>query len=239
MHRKIAYIETKYNTDGSPKNKTNADTPSNASIGPKEESNPNTRNIHDHPEHLTEILIAIGTGVIAWFTFGLFWDAKNKGIRELRAYVGIVAGEISYTTDGKLLGWMSFRNTGKTPAHDLTSWIDHGVRDKDSIKESLFPKKHDEGKGGVLVPGVTWTRHLLIDLTNLNWDDLDKETETVWVWGGIDYRDSFGEPCHVSYRFWTGNKRFRLNDHGQPEKYWPLIPSKHGNKATYGDKTPS
>jgi hypothetical protein len=188
---------------------------------------------------LTEILIAIGTGVIAWFTFWLFWDAKNKGIRELRSYVGIVDGEISYTTDGKLLAWMEFRNSGKTPAHSLTSWIDHDVIKKTATNDSLFPTKHDEGKGGILVPGVTWRRHVPIELTNLNWDDLEKETETVWVWGGIDYRDSFGESCHVSYRFWTGNKRWRRDSLGQPEAYWPLIPSKHGNKATYGDKTPS
>lgn len=159
--------------------------------------------------------------------------------RELRAYVGVIEHEVIYTPDNELIGRVIFRNTGQTPAHDLTSWILEGLSVRKHPPESFFKKGDDEEKGGVLVPGVTWTRNIRIGLHNLNMSELEKESDAIWIWGGIDYKDSFGEKCSVSFRFWVAEKRLRIDPLGKSVEWWPLIPHKDGNKATYGDKTPS
>lgn len=210
-----------------------------------------TTHPHDHWGNKSEFWLVVVTGILvlatsilAAYTFKLWSstselvnDAKESSKKELRAYVGVVGIEVIRTMENKILGWVDFENTGQTPAHDLTSWICEGVFDKKSPSESSFKKGDDEGKGGVLVPGAKWRRHVLIGLHNLNMSDLESESDAIWVWGGIDYRDSFGEPCNVSFRFWVGRKRMRRDPIGQPEEWWPLIPHKYGNKATYGDKT--
>lgn len=186
-----------------------------------------------------ESFLVLVTFLLWWATRNLVEGAKESSIKELRAYVGVTEIEVVRTMDNVILAVVSFKNSGKTPAHGLTSWICQGVLDRKAPNESSFQRGEDEEKGGVLVPGVTWTRHRPIALHNLNMGDLEKESDAIWVWGGIDYRDSFGEPCSVSFRFWVGGKRFRRDSGGQPEEWWPLIPHKNGNKAIYGDKTPS
>lgn len=192
---------------------------------------------------VSDAAIVLLTLLIAVFTGGLFWHEYKRAPKELRAYVGVTEVEVIEVPDRKVQGVkiqlarVSFKNTGQTPAHDLTSWICEDVFNKNNPAEDSFKRVGDEGKGGVLVPGVTWTRHVPIALNNLNWDNLEGESDAVWVWGGIDYTDSFGEPCTVSFRFWVGEKRERLDNMRKPQFWWPLIPHKAGNKATYGDKT--
>jgi hypothetical protein len=192
-------------------------------------------------------LIFIVTTALAIYTAAL-WRSTKKLVesgdvtskRELRAYVGVTETEVIHTImDDELLARVSFQNTGQTPAHDLTSWICEDVFVKKNPNECLFANGDDQEKGGVLVPGVTWTRHISIKLHNLNMDNLERQTDAIWIWGGIDYKDSFGEMCTVTFRFWVGEKRQRLDPLGRPMDWWPLIPHKDGNKATYGDKTPS
>src|SRR5262245_60304610 len=89
MRHQIAHIKAQHDAHKYVEQQGDADNAANAAPGPEFKGHYAERNVHEHPEHFTEIAIAVGTGLIAWFTLRLFWDAKDKGRRELRAYIGL------------------------------------------------------------------------------------------------------------------------------------------------------
>jgi hypothetical protein len=198
-------------------------------------------------------ITAIATLAIAGFTLTLWlstrdlWRAGERQRaaseittkRELRAYVGIEHPEIALQ-GGSFVAFVDYINAGKTPAHDVEVRMCAEVYDFSTIPTWVEPNNpKDEGKGGVLLPSISWRRNAsvkgLIDSYAAVVENLSgaKPKQRIWVWGTISYRDIFDERNDVRFRFWSSEFK-RVDD--KERVSFALIPDIAHTKATYGIK---
>jgi hypothetical protein len=153
-----------------------------------------------------------------------------------RAYVGIEHAEIRIEDGKKLVAVAAYKNAGQTPAHDVDLRLSAEVlnfADRFDWKEPDTIK--DEGKGGVILPSLTWTRHL-DEIKGIGDDPaalikaLEDEEKRIWMWGAISYRDIFQKRCFVQFCFWSS--KVRRSENGR--EWFATIPDIANTKATYG-----
>jgi hypothetical protein len=171
---------------------------------------------------------AIFTGLLVIVTGGLVFLGwrQNKDARVLqRAYVSVVTGGISTSTNGKLLAHVECKNVGHLPASELKwllkftasddgDWSPPPVDDKDLRPAGVLPIGIGvtTGSHGIGVP-QPWTKYL-------------------YAWGRVTYVDGFGDSrwtnfCHryntdVRETQTGGGSRIRAKDGRHHE---------HGNDA--------
>jgi hypothetical protein len=194
--------------------------------------------IDDHGD----IFIAAFTAVLAVFTARLWWATDKlwkageiHSERELRAYVGIEYAEIKIEDGKKLIAIVDYKNSGQTPAHDVDLRLSAQVFNfADKFLWQTPGAIEDEGKGGVILPSLTWRRYR--EMKGIG-DDfaalisaLADEKKRIWVWGTISYRDIFDKRCEVQFCFWSSKIRRSKKRH----EWFATIPDIANTKATYG-----
>jgi hypothetical protein len=212
-----------------------------------------TKDAHDHWGNWSEFslflvtaVLVVATLVLARFTFNLWKetgklvdDARLNAKTQLRAYVGVVYPEVKI--DGvRLIASIDYQNSGQTPAHDVEVYMSAKIF-SDTPKWTKPGTADDALKGGVLLPNVFWQKYRPVEEASYSGDlreEILAQKKRIWVWGTISYRDIYGEPCHVQFRFWSGqNEREERPYHwgtGKTGKFIPLIADLAHSKATYG-----
>jgi hypothetical protein len=132
--------------------------------------------------------------------------AEETAKRQLRAYVSVVTAEILDVTTGFTpRAHLIFKNSGQTPAYDLTAII--GIAIGDSWDTLTPPASQPiaititslaaDAKASQYVsaprPLVLGEREALID-----------GSATLWVYGKMRYRDTFNIERATEYRFQIG-----------------------------------
>lgn len=189
-------------------------------------------------------IVAFGTGVLALFTVILavatvfLWratrdlvvDARDKGERQLRAYVALVGGVVVHATGDNQPGYLvqiELKNSGTTPGYDFTTWImPPEVQDFSALPFGA-PRPESERTGkSIISPNTSaWINAFYVWKS----DELAavrSRKKGLFVWGGADYRDAFGEKRRFFFRIRISGPEDTPNRAG-----WALKPHPLGYEA--------
>jgi hypothetical protein len=173
-------------------------------------------------------ITAIATALLTVVTMGLLWVGYMQ-IRttraELRAYVFARPIGIPDTdeTDCPFVH-LEMKNSGKTPAYDVTHWTCLNVDDYPDFK-LRGPPGARPSVGTVLPPGgdAKILARRRRPLTEEECSAIAGRTKQIYVWGEISYRDTFQRKQVTKFRLYSG-----AENEGVGEMAW----SKKGNEAT-------
>lgn len=182
-------------------------------VNDKEEAAPNANQSKNEPLHEWrvegDVWTAVFTGglfvvttALAFFTFRLWRStsdlvrgAADTAKRQLRAYIFLHDAKLAFTTmDGPFYVHIELRNSGQTPAHNVSLWfkIDWFEYPLQSALSS------EAGPGETVAPiaaNTVITRRLQTTgaLTDKMREDLMAERKAIYVNGRVSYTDIFGE----------------------------------------------
>jgi hypothetical protein len=175
------------------------------------------------------VILAFATGFLYFATRDLVEGADKNAEKQLRAYVFVKDGAVIITPDGGgFVAHIIFKNFGQTPAKDFSTWLGGGVFDANATPFPKEPKPLSERVNRSIV-GPTAETPILTDSAALgDLTAIRKKTKAIFIWGGLDYVDAFGEPRHFIIRTkMTGPER----DLGNGARGWPLTPDVLGYEA--------
>jgi hypothetical protein len=189
-----------------------------------------TANQNNKWEHISIILGAVATAVIAIFTF-LTWLIYREQLRvskiNERAWIVPIIGEVTATSDPKAFQIeVHLKNTGKTPA-----WIfAAGSQGKGQTKEKPLPAippyqemKPFSEKGSLLSPDAFFPQGFPLDQERI--DHVLSGKSELFVFGYAKYRDIYGKPHVIRYCFEAKKSQDANHPHplefyvGGPENY--------------------
>ena len=137
--------------------------------------------------------------------------ASDTSIRQLRAYVIVDrVGINGVITNSQPTVTVEFKNSGQTPAYDVTSWISIGLSKFPltySIPEEInFPtmkgSKDIITSGGKVLLPATMSSPLTIEEI----DQLNTGTHAIYFIGKIIYKDAFGIERFTKFKFFCNKK---------------------------------
>lgn len=160
----------------------------------------------------TFTLVLAASTIGLWVaTIGLYLAGERHSERELRAYIsGPNKAEVInfHTTNPASL--LTFKNSGKTPAHEVSVWASSAVAVFPLENPPAAPNK-TVGEGasmGVIGPGDDFHARFASDIAVTP----EERTEVIagrcafFVYGELTYTDSFGRARHTTFcRFLRAN----------------------------------
>ena len=188
----------------------------------------------------SEPLLAAGTIAIAFYTLMLFRDAREKGRKELRAYLGIKEAKIHRLPNGQFQAVIVVENSGRTPAREVRRSLNVGWGPRTGPEQGPdFPIGILTGQMQLAPTGQWETRQIL-------WNLPEKDIERIalhptdrfaFVWGRVEYLDIYDELQHVNFRFITlelvtAVARFPDGRTVPVLIGWALHPTEQGNDAS-------
>lgn len=186
----------------------------------------------------TDAAIVALTFALAVATMGLFLDARAKGRKELRAYVGIKDQGIRFLAIGRFQAFITVDNSGRTPAHELRISLHVGIGNDDA-PDGGFMESAPVGRMPLGPNAERFVRQVLWDLQQ---EDVGRiavvgHDRCAFVWGRIDYRDIFGARHQLRYRFITREviQEVSVDEQGRQRARtvgWALQPTEEGNAST-------
>lgn len=205
-------------------------------------------NVEDHKEltadyekDVNDCLLARYTGSLAAFTrwlviatfllaaFG-FWQviiSRQTARRQLRAYVFVANAKIGRRDEmpGHIEIIFTLKNSGQTPAHDITVWADTMVTDNPLTVKLEGTKDPSVGKTNLPPGGKHSTSFYKVDFSPAqNLALYTNPQVAIMIWGEVRYIDAF----KIKQR-----TKFRLIQRGGPEfRDKPLAFTDDGNEAT-------
>ncbi|WP_139350590.1 hypothetical protein [Rhodanobacter sp. B04] len=156
------------------------------------------------------LALVIGTGFLARYTFNLWkitgklsTDAQATSQRQLRAYVHISDVSInSIYAEKKVTAQIPIKNFGQTPAYDVRIWVDICAQEI-SLTPNLSTLIHDGTSArGILPPGFDFKVPVSSNgvLPQAVYDEIAASKKAIYIWGRIDYSDTFGRRCFTKFR---------------------------------------
>lgn len=178
-----------------------------------------------NPESLFLFLAAFFTFILAGFTIALFLDGREKGRKELRAYLGIQEHRVQIVGTTPQV-YLRIQNTGETPAKDVRIAIDFERRHISSSDDFPAPK-YSEGRRP-LAPEAIWEARRVMPEIKQHTHSINR-THRIFVWGLIEYWDIYEkEPRYVRFRF----RSDELMMEGIAITGWTLATTEDGNDTT-------
>lgn len=170
--------------------------------------------------HAKEEILAAFTILLAFFTLSL-WAATNRlaeeakeaseksrvlaeetAKRQLRAYLSVDAAELrDLAVDLKPEGQIRIKNSGATPAYDVTTLITLTAV-KDPLELAEYLKRAVPVGPSQIGPGGTLSPTSVIDMamTQTLLNTLTTKSHTLYLHGRIDYTDIFRKPHWTTFR---------------------------------------
>lgn len=132
---------------------------------------------------------------------------QDTARRQLRAYVTIDSAAIKFPEPGVPSVTVIVKNAGQTPAHDLRHWIHQWIETYPLKVQLPLPPEGFVMSASLLGAGATHEMHIthprpIVKLPFL--DQIGTPEATIYVYGGINYKDVFGEQQFVRYRLMYG-----------------------------------
>jgi len=158
------------------------------------------------------VLVGVGQGGVLLFTALVSNKAANAAkvsadavVSQLRAYISMRIKEgMPPRFDMKTGPWIAFdiKNTGQTPAFELTHWIQAGIGPLD------FRGPFNDGSGEVKPQKTTLAPGTEINVVTEGPEPGPGDSEAfiagtlaVYVWGEINFRDAFKNPRFHRFRY--------------------------------------
>ena len=177
--------------------------------------------VHDLPRDHSSAVIAVAavamvllTGALAFYTANL-WRATRRLIengetsarRQLRAYVGVSEVAVEEQIEGRAprVG-LILKNFGATPAYKLTVAADAQI----AFAVDQVPVATSTCKTlGHLPPGLELRipRPAVLSIGTAPGDEVDTAYSRIFVYGCVEYVDTFGEPHFTRFRLEEGPDR--------------------------------
>jgi hypothetical protein len=160
--------------------------------------------------------------------------AQRTAKRQLRAYICMDTADVRFVA-GQPHATVNFKNCGETPAYEVRGWIGIEVMKyppelpSSPPLRTLMPKQTIGPQGGLQYAGQRRS-------SVLSRDEIEKIEVgflTFFVFGRIDYKDTFGKEWYTVYRLMAGGPegvRAMVAKDGSP--IWALTPDVEGNEAT-------
>jgi hypothetical protein len=131
---------------------------------------------------------------------------------------------------------IAITNYGRTPAHDVTTWVGGIVREYPLTSEIIYePEEVEEAKAKtktVLHPGNvhSFRGRTPSTITQEVYSEIQTETKAIYLFGEIEYKDVF----HVSFGGTTETRKTRSRYYwnGRPLEGGNLEFDREGNEAT-------
>jgi hypothetical protein len=182
--------------------------------------------------NITDAIIAVFTVVIGVFTICLFVDARDKGRRELRAYLGIGESGIQFLNDGHLQGYIRIANTGQTPALGVTQAITAKIADVNHPPDFVIPDPIWGNRS--IAPGADWQFRIEVtEVSDQDMRDISEYTKAMYIWGRATYLDIYGKSQKLDFRYRSlANITVRQPDGSIKLAGWALHPLDGGNDAS-------
>lgn len=153
--------------------------------------------------------------------------AQNTAAIELRAYVSVIKVKLIELELGQTVkALVTFKNSGKTPAHDVKLWwrmeyrrqplnevLDRGDKAKEVTCTDIGPTVP---MASLFATGVA--------LGQLHFDEVRSQKSAVYVWGQLSYRDIYDKQQFVSFRFKHTGKFYKPDTN--------LVSCTEGNRTT-------
>jgi hypothetical protein len=156
-----------------------------------------------------EEILALGTVGIAIYTWKLWKGAETTSRAQLRAYVMVDSARVDDFGVGKTpVAHLVFKNSGQTPAYNLTHWCRMGVRPfplvegipaRGDTSEELPPRPL--APGASMHTSATIKGYILGDQTI---QAMARGTGAIYVVGEIRYEDAFGEKRETDFLIFSG-----------------------------------
>jgi hypothetical protein len=153
----------------------------------------------DDPLTMLTGVLAICAFLSVWLVLFQLLDARRFSKRQLRAYVFVAEVEIIGIGTDAVRAAVTIRNTGQTPAYDVTVST---AANADVTTFSPTPVGPDSsrfvlgpdglGRRDISLHSIIGTPSALAAITNGN--------SALYVWGEILYRDAFGKRRHTRFR---------------------------------------
>jgi hypothetical protein len=162
---------------------------------------------HDWIIALSAVITAIFTGTLWWSTRRLWKAGEIHSERQLRAYVMIDAVNVeNLTLGGCPEARLTIKNSGQTPAFNLTHWARMGFYTF-PLTSPVPPRTTELLPPRPLAPGATVHVHTGIskELNPATLNALEIKSHAIYVVGEIRYEDAFGVPRETDFcLFCTG-----------------------------------
>jgi hypothetical protein len=240
LRNQVAYIQAEQVAERSRLHQHDSANPGN---GPNTKDSGNFSPSKKEEPKWTDIAITAFTFAIAIFTIGLFWDGREKGRKELRAYVGVPDAKLIRIGENNIFQiQVTITNSGHTPAKDVQKWMNWAIEDKGS--DPTFEEKPFDSAKRPIAPDSQW----LLRNTIHDWNDetitaISTYEKSVFVWGTIIYEDIYGNNHFTQFRvrtdatMWGALERIIQSPGGGPEQKmripiisgWELQPEADGN----------
>lgn len=158
--------------------------------------------------------------------------SKDTARRQLRAYVHVLAGQIrlvNINQEGMGLDiGIELRNSGQTPAYDFSTWIEQPVvQVSDAVPFTIEKPMSDRDGFSITAPGGSVNLRFVIPISEDDLSAIRQGEKKVFVWGGTNYTDAFGDERYTRFRMING-PIYSLNKAGDVA---PLAPHRIGYDA--------
>lgn len=143
-------------------------------------------------------LVLAGGTIFLWLaTRRLVKDSENTAQRQLRAYVFVTEVKVTRWPSGQHIA-VQFKNAGQTPAYELTISADKVITGYPLNVDLISSNKKPCGAlGAGLYSHFTLTG---FSLTDDQRQEMSKGKLAVYVFGRIDYKDTFDRAHWTTFR---------------------------------------
>ena len=170
-----------------------------------------------------ETLVTLVGVILVWLTLNATWAAKGEakraadaaektvdtmqtfGRQELRAYLSVNPVNHGNFGASNFNPIIALKNTGQTPATDVTAWICGAVLPHPHSGD--LPANQQEPKPKfVLGPGTEHTLTCEVEMTNYEKVAFLQSSNRIQIWGEANYTDAFNERRRTKFRMTFGGK---------------------------------
>jgi hypothetical protein len=164
---------------------------------------------------LFTIILAFATGFLYVATRELVQGAEDTARRQLRAYVFLDQMTIADPLGTPRIS-IRIKNFGSTPAYSVVFWCEGALREYPLTGGLVRSRAQDApisdiGPTGALQTDILWDA----PIQEPDKAALTSRTKAIYVFGRIDYRDSFGQRWFSEFRFIEGGS-FDVRPSGGP-----------------------
>jgi hypothetical protein len=156
-------------------------------------------------------IVAISTFFIALFTLALFvatyflWKAGERhSERTTRAYIALHGGSVVLATVDNAPGFhvaIELKNFGLTPAYSFTTWFKQPpILAPGALPFTAPTPLHERGGASIIGPGSSAWLNRYCRFEGSDIDDVRSGKKAIFIWGGTDYTDNFGNRRHFIFR---------------------------------------
>jgi hypothetical protein len=195
------------------------------------------------PEGITAIAIILTMFVIAGQTHytrraaeateAAVASAEKTAKRQLRAYISIENATVRFT-NGQPVGFVNFENFGQTPAYETHGWA--AIEGGPHPFPIEFPIPKDVPKiKNTIGPGAKFgypAKHKNKTFSAAELAACQTEVYALYVYGRVDYKDTYGDDWYTNFRFIAGGKAGLRTITENGDIRWMLGPDYEGNDAT-------